>query len=62
LRFGIARSYRAGLAPGGSLFVCGRQSGLTSAPIRPHAVQTIRRQSDRITISSGSESAFMVTL
>ena len=29
----------------GRLFVCGDQSGRTSAPIRPHAVQTIDRKS-----------------
>ena len=35
----------------------GRQSGLTSAPIRPQAVQTIQEQSDRIEVSFGSQSA-----
>ena len=32
------------LVDSSSLFVCGDQSGRTSAPIRPHALQTVRRQ------------------
>jgi hypothetical protein len=43
----------------GRLFVCADQSGRTSAPIRPHAVQTILGHKDRTGISSGSWSAFM---
>jgi hypothetical protein len=35
----------------------GLQSGRTSAPIRPHRMQTIREQSERTGVSSGSESA-----
>jgi hypothetical protein len=35
----------------------GRQSGLTSAPMSPQAVQTIRGASDLMTVSSGSQSA-----
>jgi hypothetical protein len=31
----------------GRRFVCGDQSGRTSAPINPHRVQTIREHSDR---------------
>jgi len=46
----------------GRLFVCGDQSGRTSAPINPHAVQTIRAQSARTGVSSGSRSAFMTAL
>jgi hypothetical protein len=40
----------------------GDQSGRTSAPIIPHRVHSIRRQSDRTGVSSGSQSAFMVAL
>jgi len=36
-------------------FVCGDQSGRTSAPINPHRVQTIREHSDRTGVSSGSQ-------
>jgi hypothetical protein len=46
----------------GALFVCGDQSGRTSAPTRPHAVQIIFGQRDRRGISSGSLSAFMTAL
>jgi hypothetical protein len=46
----------------GRLFVCGDQSGRTSAPINPQAVQTIRGHNERTGISSGSQSAFMTTL
>ena len=42
---------------GGRRPVAGDQSGRTSAPIRPQAVQTIRGQSARTTVSSGSQSA-----
>jgi hypothetical protein len=42
--------------------VCGDQSGRTSAPIRPHEVQTIRGHKDRNGISSGIPSAFMTAL
>jgi len=45
--------------PGRFVFVCGDQSGRTSAPISPHSVQTIREHSDRTGVSSGSQSAFM---
>ena len=41
---------------------CGDQSGRTSAPINPHAVQTIRGHKDRTGISFGSQSAFMAAL
>jgi hypothetical protein len=43
----------------GRLFVCGDQSGRTSAPIRPQAVQTILGHKERTGISSGKASAFM---
>ena len=46
----------------GRLFVCGDQSGRTSAPIRPQAVQTILGHKARTGISSGSLSAFMTAL
>jgi hypothetical protein len=46
----------------GRLFVCADQSGRTSAPIRPQAVQTILGHKERTGISSGSPSAFMTTL
>jgi hypothetical protein len=39
----------------GRRFVCGDQSGRTSAPINPHRVQTIREHSDRTGVSSGSQ-------
>jgi hypothetical protein len=38
-------------------FVCGDQSGRTSGPISPHAVQTIRGSSVSSTASSGNQSA-----
>ena len=38
------------------------QSGRTSAPIIPHRVQTIRRQSDRTGRSSGKQSPLMLAL
>ena len=41
----------------GRLFVCGDQSGRTSAPTRPQAVQTIPGHKERTGISSGSASA-----
>jgi hypothetical protein len=46
----------------GRLFVCSDQSGRTSAPINPHAVQTIREHNDRTGVSSDSQSAFMTAL
>jgi hypothetical protein len=46
----------------GRLLVCGDQSGRTSAPISPQAVQTILGHKDRTRISSGSASAFMTAL
>jgi hypothetical protein len=46
----------------GRLFVCGDQSGRTSAPMRPQAVQTILGHKDRTGISSGRASAFMTAL
>jgi hypothetical protein len=46
----------------GRLFVCSDQSGRTSAPTRPQAVQTIRGHKARTGISSGSPSAFMTAL
>jgi hypothetical protein len=46
----------------GFLFVCGDQSGRTSAPIRPQAVQTILGHKERTGVSSGSQSAFMTAL
>jgi hypothetical protein len=46
----------------GRLFVRGDQSGRTSAPISPQAVQTIRGHKERTGISSGSPSAFMTAL
>jgi hypothetical protein len=42
--------------------VSGDQSGRTSAPINPHAVQTIRGHKDRTRVSPGSQSAFMTAL
>jgi hypothetical protein len=36
------------------------QSGRTPALIGPHAVQTIRSHSDRMAVSSGSQSAVIV--
>jgi hypothetical protein len=50
------------IAHEGPLFVCGDQSGRTSAPINPQAVQTILGHKDRAGISSGSQSAFMTAL
>jgi hypothetical protein len=47
---------------GRRLFVCGDQSGRTSAAIRPQAVQTILGHKERSGISSGSPSAFMTAL
>ena len=44
------------------LFTCGDQSGLTSAPIIPQRVQTIREHSERTGISSGSQSPLSVAL
>jgi hypothetical protein len=46
----------------GRAFVCGDQSGRTSAPIRPQAVQTIRGHKERTGTSSGSQSALMTAL
>jgi len=46
----------------GRLFVRGDQSGRTSAPISPQAVQTILGHKDRTGISSGRASAFMTAL
>jgi hypothetical protein len=46
----------------GRRFVCGDQSGRTSAPINPHAVQIILPHSERTGVSSGSQSAFRVAL
>ena len=43
-------------------FVCGDQSGRTSAPTRPHAVQTILSHNERTGVSSGSPSALMSAL
>jgi hypothetical protein len=43
-------------------FVCGDQSGRTSAPTRPHAVHTMLGHNDRTGVSSGSQSAFMMAL
>jgi hypothetical protein len=43
--------------PGLGLLMSRRQSGLTSAPMSPEAVQTMRGPSDRMTVSSGSQSA-----
>jgi hypothetical protein len=43
-------------------FVCGDQSGRTSAPIRPQAVQTIRGHRERTGMSSGSRSALTTAL
>jgi hypothetical protein len=37
--------------------VCDDQSGRTSAPIKPHLVQTMREHSERTGVSSGSQSA-----
>ena len=42
--------------------VMGVQSGLTSAPIRPQAVQTMHEHSDRTATSSGSQSALSFAL
>jgi len=50
------------LVYGARRFVCGDQSGRTSARINPHAVQTIREHSARTGVSSGSQSAFMTAL
>jgi hypothetical protein len=44
------------------MFVCGDQSGRTSAPTRPQAVQTILGHNERTGISSGSPSAFTTAL
>ena len=46
----------------GRLFVCGDQSGRTSAPIRPQAVQTILEHKERTGISSGRASTFITAL
>jgi hypothetical protein len=46
----------------GRRFVRRDQSGRTSAPISPQAVQTILGHKDRTGISSGSSSAFMTAL
>jgi hypothetical protein len=46
----------------GRRFVRGDQSGRTSAPISPQAVQTILGHKDRTGISSGRASAFMTAL
>jgi hypothetical protein len=46
----------------GRLFVRGDQSGRTSAPISPQAVQTILGHKDRTGVSSGRPSAFMTAL
>ena len=46
----------------GRLFVCGDQSGRTSAPIRPQAVQTILGHKERTGISSGRASTFITAL
>jgi hypothetical protein len=46
----------------GRLFVHGDQSGRTSAPTRPQAVQTILGHKDRTGISFGSPSAFITAL
>jgi hypothetical protein len=43
-----------GCDPARGLSMSGRQSGLTSAPIRPQAVQLIREPGERKTVSSGS--------
>jgi hypothetical protein len=43
-------------------FVCGDQSGRTSAPIRPQAVQTIRGHKERTGMSSGIQSALTTAL
>jgi len=43
----------------GRRFVTGDQSGRTSAPISPQAVQTILGHKERTGISSGRASAFM---
>jgi hypothetical protein len=42
--------------------VCGDQSGRTSAPIKPHRVQTIRQHNDRTGVSSDSQSALSTAL
>lgn len=46
----------------GRRFVCGDRSGRTSAPISPHAVQTILPQSERTGVSPSSQSASMTAL
>jgi len=46
----------------GLRFVCGDQSGRTSAPRWPHREQTMRVPSSRIGVSSGMWSAFMTAL
>jgi hypothetical protein len=46
----------------GRLFVCGDQSGSTSAPISPQAGQIIREQNERTGVSSGNQSAFITVL
>jgi hypothetical protein len=46
----------------GRLFVCGDQSGRTSAPISPQAVQTIREHNERTGVLSGNQSAFITVL
>jgi hypothetical protein len=45
-----------GCDPARGLLMSERRSGPTSAPIHPPAVQTMRAPSDRITVSSGSQS------
>jgi hypothetical protein len=46
----------------GRRFVRGDQSGRTSAPIRPQAVQTILGHKERTGISSGRASTFITAL
>jgi hypothetical protein len=43
----------------GCRFMCGDQSSRTSAPTKPHTVQTVLPQSERTGVSSGSQSSLM---
>jgi hypothetical protein len=55
--------WKGGVALLAIVFVlCCDQSGRTSAPISPQAVQTMRRPRGRRTVSSGKQSASSVAL
>jgi hypothetical protein len=58
----LALPCRAYSGVNGRSFVCGDQSGRTSAPIKPQAVQTMREYSERTGVSSRNQSAFITVL